>query len=125
MTPRTARFRTVLTALAAWSALAGAALAGASPVNAVEDGTRIAPGVLYKEFDLRAAKGVTHVHLLTVDLRDSRTGVGLLYPGVVASREPVSRLADARGAVAGVNGDFFNITETQHPGIEADRKSVV
>ncbi|MGW7267525.1 phosphodiester glycosidase family protein [Streptomyces sp. NPDC054842] len=119
MTPRTARFRTVLTALAAWSALAGAALAGAAPVNAAEDGTRIAPGVLYREFDLPAAKGVTHVHLLSVDLRDSRTSVGLLYPGVVASREPVSRLADSRGAVAGVNGDFFNITETQHPGTEA------
>ncbi|MFE9836866.1 phosphodiester glycosidase family protein [Streptomyces sp. NPDC005551] len=119
MTRRTARFKTVLTALAAWSALAGAALTTAAPAGAAEDGTEIAPGVRYTAFDVQAAKGVTHAHLLTVDLRSSRTSVGLLYPGVVASRAPVSRLADSLGAVAGVNGDFFNITETQHPGVEA------
>lgn len=32
---------------------------------------------------------------------------------------PLSALAGARGAVAGVNGDFFHITESQHPGVEA------
>jgi hypothetical protein len=42
----------------------------------------------------------------------------------VAARAPVSQLADAQGAVAGVNGDFFNITETQHPGVEATGASV-
>ncbi|GAB2851485.1 hypothetical protein GCM10027074_17710 [Streptomyces deserti] len=62
--------------------------------------------------------------MLTVDLGDPRVRVELLHPGAVAARAPVSRMADALGAVAGVNGDFFNITETQHPGVEATGASV-
>ncbi|MEU9781329.1 phosphodiester glycosidase family protein [Streptomyces phaeochromogenes] len=78
----------------------------------------------YTEFDIPAAKGVAHAHVLSVDLRNPRVSVDLLHPGAVAARAPVSRLADAQGAVAGVNGDFFNITETQHPGVEATGASV-
>ncbi|MER5889315.1 phosphodiester glycosidase family protein [Streptomyces sp. NPDC001941] len=80
---------------------------------------RIASGVVYRQFDVTGLKGPARVHLLSVDLRDPRVAVDLLYPGAVGARAAVSVLADARGAVAGVNGDFFNITETQHPGVEA------
>ncbi|WP_405837650.1 phosphodiester glycosidase family protein [Streptomyces sp. NBC_01518] len=111
--------RSVLTHLTAFGALAGAALVGAAPANAVPGTTRLAPGVTYRQFDITAAKGVTHAHVVVVDLRDTHVRVNLLYPGAVAAREPVSQLADSAGAVAGVNGDFFNITETQHPGVEA------
>ncbi|MFD7705763.1 phosphodiester glycosidase family protein [Streptomyces sp. NPDC059785] len=114
-----ARFRSVLTVLAVWGALASAVLAGAVPAAATERGTPVAPGVRYREFGIRAAAGLTHAHLLDVDLRDPRVRVGLLYPGAVAARSPLSALAGTSGAVAGVNGDFFNITETQHPGVEA------
>ncbi|MDQ1031610.1 hypothetical protein QF035_009192 [Streptomyces umbrinus] len=129
MRRRTGRLRTALTVVAAWSALAGAALAGAAPASGAPDGGppgfhRLAPGVRYTEFDIPAAKGVAHAHVLSVDLRNPRVSVDLLHPGVVAARAPVSRLADAQGAVAGVNGDFFNITETQHPGVEATGASV-
>nr|WP_128377310.1 phosphodiester glycosidase family protein [Streptomyces cavernae] len=96
---------------------------GAAPAAAVS-GARIAPGVTYTQFDIQAAKGVAHAHVLTVDLRNPRVRVDLLYPGAVASRDRVSRLADARGAVAGVNGDFFNITEAQHPGVAATNAPV-
>ncbi|MFJ9118535.1 phosphodiester glycosidase family protein [Streptomyces sp. NPDC102394] len=92
---------------------------GAAPAGAASAATAIAPGVTYRQFDLRGSKGPAHAHLLTVDLRDPRVRLGLLYPGAVAARATVSRLADAQGAVAGVNGDFFNISETQHPGVEA------
>ncbi|MEV8546704.1 phosphodiester glycosidase family protein [Streptomyces sp. NPDC051572] len=92
---------------------------GAAPADAVPGTTRLAPGVTYEQFDITAAKGVTHAHVVVVDLRTAHVRVNLLYPGAVAAREPVSRLADSAGAVAGVNGDFFNITETQHPGVEA------
>ncbi len=124
MRRRTGRLRTALTVVAAWSALAGAALAGAAPASGAPDGgppgfQRLAPGVRYTEFDIPAAKGVAHAHVLSVDLRNPRVSVDLLHPGAVAARAPVSRLTDAQGAVAGVNGDFFNITETQHPGVEA------
>ncbi|WP_307781941.1 phosphodiester glycosidase family protein [Streptomyces sp. MBT65] len=92
---------------------------GAAPAGAVPGSTRLAPGVTYRQFDITAAKGVTHAHVVVVDLRTAHVRVNLLYPGAVAARQPVSRLADSAGAVAGVNGDFFNITETQHPGVEA------
>ncbi|MFI6275493.1 phosphodiester glycosidase family protein [Streptomyces sp. NPDC050988] len=129
MTRRTGRLRTALTVVAAWSALAGAALAGAAPASGAPDGGppgfhRLAPGVRYTEYDIPAAKGMAHAHVLSVDLRNPRVSVDLLHPGAVAARAPVSRLADAQGAVAGVNGDFFNITETQHPGVEATGASV-
>nr|WP_318206136.1 phosphodiester glycosidase family protein [Streptomyces sp. SCL15-4] len=99
--------------------LAGAALAGAAPAGAAPAGRRIAPGVTYRQFDVDAAKGTARVHLLTVDLGNPHVRVDLLYPGTVAARATVSRLADSAGAVAGVNGDFFHITETQHPGVDA------
>ncbi|MFJ2261170.1 phosphodiester glycosidase family protein [Streptomyces sp. NPDC087844] len=129
MTLRTGRLGTALTVLAAWSALAGAALVGAPPASGTPTGgapgfSRIAPGVRYTEFDIPAAKGVTHAHVLSVDLANPGVSVDLLHPGVVAARATVSRLTDAQGAVAGVNGDFFNITETQHPGVEATGASV-
>ncbi|MEU9150448.1 phosphodiester glycosidase family protein [Streptomyces sp. NPDC048417] len=104
--------------------LAGAALTGAAPAGAVSDTGRIASGVTYRQFDVTAAKGTVHAHLLTVDLTDPHVHVDLLHPGAVAARSPVSTMADTAGAVAGVNGDFFNITETQHPGVEVTGASV-
>ncbi len=127
VTRRQSRFAAggnVLALLAALGTLAGAALVGAAPAGALPERTALAPGVAYEEFDLPAAGGVAHAHVLSVDLRDPRVRLDLLYPGAVAARSPVSRMADAAGAVAGVNGDFFNITETQHPGVEATGATV-
>lgn len=121
---RQAAVRSVLTFLTAFGVLAGAALAGAAPAGAVQRGRRIAPGVTYRQFDIDAAAGEAHAHLLTVDLADPRVRVDLLYPGAVAARATVSRMAGAAGAVAGVNGDFFHISETQHPGVEATGAAV-
>ncbi|GAA2635321.1 phosphodiester glycosidase family protein [Streptomyces vastus] len=118
------RFRTVLTVLAVWSVLAGASLVGAAPAGGAQGAVQIAPGVNYTDFDIPAAKGMAHAHVIDVDLRNPRVSVDLMHPGAVAARAPVSQLADARGAVAGVNGDFFNITEVQHPGVEATGASV-
>lgn len=116
--------RTALAVVAALGTLAGAALAGAAPASGAPGATQISPGVRYAHFDIRAAKGVTHAHLLSVDLSNSRVRVNLLHPGAVAARAAVSRLANAKGAVAAVNGDFFNISETQHPGVAVTGSSV-
>jgi len=121
------RFRTARTALslvAALGTLAGAALIGAAPASSAPSAVQIAPGVRYTQFDISAAKGLTHAHLLSVDLGNARVRLNLLYPGAVAARSAVSRLANAKGAVAGVNGDFFNISEVQHPGVAATGASV-
>ncbi|MGW2745603.1 phosphodiester glycosidase family protein [Streptomyces sp. NPDC001450] len=104
--------------------MAGAALAGAAPAGAVPLGRRVAPGVTYRQFDIEEAAGTAHAHLLTIDLNNPHVRLDLLYPGSVAARATVSELADSAGAVAGVNGDFFNISETQHPGVEATGATV-
>ncbi|WP_225839391.1 phosphodiester glycosidase family protein [Streptomyces sp. NK08204] len=116
---RSAAGRTVITALTAFGVLAGAALTGAAPAGAVPEGRLIAPGVTYRQFDLSAAKGTTRAHVLSVDLTDRHVRLDLLYPGAVAARATVSGMADAAGAVAGVNGDFFDISETRRPGVAA------
>ncbi|MCL8009662.1 phosphodiester glycosidase family protein [Streptomyces sp. AS02] len=127
MTRHQKRFGTARAALAlltALSATAGAALVGAAPAGAVQRATEIAPGVRYEEFDIAALKGPAHAHVLTVDLRNPRVRLDLLHPGAVAARATVSQQATAQGAVAGVNGDFFNISETQHPGVQATGATV-
>lgn len=125
-TCRCGRLRTALTILLACGSLAGTALVGASPASAgaARRSEVIAPGVEYRDFDLAAAHGVTHAHLVSVDLDNKRVRVGLLRPRAVAARGTVSRLADAQGALAGVNGDFFHISETQHPGVAVTGSAV-
>ncbi|KIZ17263.1 phosphodiester glycosidase family protein [Streptomyces natalensis] len=118
------RTRGILTVLVVSAVLAGGGLAGGARATAVGDALRqvadapVAPGVEYEEFLTAVPRGIAHGHLLTVDLDDPRVTVDLLYPGAVAARSPVSELAAGRGAVGAVNGDFFNISEGQHPGVE-------
>ncbi|MDQ0682305.1 hypothetical protein QFZ56_001268 [Streptomyces achromogenes] len=119
-TPPRRRFPALSAALAL---VAGATLAGAAPAHATT-WTGVAPGVTYRQYDLAAAAGTAHAHVLGVDLADPRVRLGLLYPGVMAARSTVSSLAGRQGAVAGVNGDFFDITEAQHPGVAATGASV-
>ncbi|MFJ9407647.1 phosphodiester glycosidase family protein [Streptomyces sp. NPDC101393] len=125
MKQRFGRVRAVLTVWAACGALIGAAVAGGASASAAPDTVRrteavpVAPGVEYGELRVAVPRGTVHGHLLTVDLTDPRVSVDLLYPDAVGARAPVSQLAAVRGAVGAVNGDFFNITETQHPGVEA------
>ncbi|WP_424890960.1 phosphodiester glycosidase family protein [Streptomyces sp. XH2] len=115
--------RSVLTVLVAWTSLigGGTALADAGDRPALRLGTLapVAPGVEYRDFSLSASHGPAYGHVLRVDLSEPGVSLDLLYPGSVAARATVSRMTAARGAVAGVNGDFFNITEAQHPGVEA------
>lgn len=77
---------------------------------------RLAAGVVARAFAATGAGGPVAGDLLEVHLRDPHVTVGLLHPAVVAARAPVSAMADAQRAVAGVNGDFFNISET-HAGV--------
>ncbi|MER6977813.1 phosphodiester glycosidase family protein [Streptomyces carpinensis] len=123
-TCRYGRLRTALAALLACGTLAGTALVGASSASGAQRAKEIAPGVEYRDFDLRAAHGVAHAHLVSVDLNNKHVRIGLLRPGAVAARGRVSQLADVQGALAGVNGDFFHITETQHPGVAATGSAV-
>lgn len=130
MKRRFGRVHAVLTVLVAWGVLAGGGMAGGARATAADSALHrssarlVAPGVAYGEFRMTVPRGIVHGHLLTVDLADPRVSVDLLYPGAVGARSPVSLLAAERGAVGAVNGDFFNITETQHPGVQATGASV-
>ncbi|MEV3923151.1 phosphodiester glycosidase family protein [Actinomadura coerulea] len=75
---------------------------------------KLASGATFRTFETSGSGGRVAGDLVDVDLRQA--GVGLLRPPVVAARRTVSAMADAQHAVAGVNGDFFNISET-HPGV--------
>ncbi|MBC6460610.1 phosphodiester glycosidase family protein [Actinomadura sp. HBU206391] len=71
----------------------------------------VAPGIVRTTFDTFGRAGWTRVHVLGADLRDRSTGVDLIA-GKVSEVRPLSQAADAQRSVAAVNGDFFNITET-------------
>ena len=105
--------------------VAGAAivLSGAAPVIADPPGAlrftgvrALSSGVVFKGFQTKSSHGVAVGHLLEVDLADPHTSVDLLHPPAVAARRTVTAMVDAQHALAGVNGDFFNISES-HPGV--------
>ncbi|PRH78846.1 hypothetical protein C6N75_12890 [Streptomyces solincola] len=100
-------------------ALLVAGLAGAPPARPATTWVRVADGVAYRWKDLPSPRGTARAHLLSVDLDRAGVSLGLLYPGAVAARSALSSLADGAAAVGGVNGDFFHLTETQHPGVPA------
>lgn len=118
--------RAILVALLAWCAVSVAAPAGAAKADADSPaaGTEPAPGVGYRSWGVTGSHGPARVHLVTVDLRDPGVRVDLLTPGTVGARAPLSALADARAAVAAVNGDFFDISGPGHPGVEPTGASV-
>ncbi|WP_253856725.1 phosphodiester glycosidase family protein [Prauserella alba] len=91
------------------------------PANTAQSGTVLAPGVTHRPFTMDTDAGAVRGHVLTVDLREAR--IGLLHPGVVAERDEIPDMANAQGAIAGVNGDFFNISDS-HEGIEPTGSSV-
>lgn len=116
------RLRSTVAALAlATAAAAPVALPSAADADTglgVTSTETLAPGVELDSFTTTSASSTSlQGELLTVDLRSPHVSVGLLHPPSVAQAEPVSQMADAQGAVAGVNGDFFNNTEAQHPGV--------
>jgi predicted phosphodiesterase len=71
----------------------------------------VAPGIVRTTFDTFGRTGWTRVHVLSADLRDRSVGVDLVA-GKVSEARPLSQAADGRRSVAAVNGDFFDITET-------------
>ncbi|WP_407341353.1 phosphodiester glycosidase family protein [Pengzhenrongella phosphoraccumulans] len=82
----------------------------------------VAPGVTLTSFDRLDARGWLRGDILTADL-DGGSTVDYLNPGTVSGREVLSEQAARGHAVAGVNGDFFDINDTGAPlgvGIQRD-----
>ncbi|MGW6447596.1 phosphodiester glycosidase family protein [Lentzea sp. NPDC055074] len=71
----------------------------------------VAPGVTHSSFDWFEEDGWVRGDALSVDL--TRANVGYVDPGTVARAAPLSQ--QARTAVAAVNGDFFDIGNSEAP----------
>ncbi|MEH1163870.1 phosphodiester glycosidase family protein [Micromonospora sp. CPCC 205539] len=105
-----------LSTLMAPAGIARAATATDTPVTFTST-EQLAPGVTYGSFQVDTPRGVTVGYLLTADLRKNKVSLGLLHPDTIAQRKVVSAMTTDQGAIGGVNGDFFNISET-HVGVE-------
>jgi hypothetical protein len=77
--------------------------------------TPVAPGLKLTEFDRYDPQGWIRGDTLAVDLTSRSLRPTYLSPGVVSARTPLSELVKRAGAVAGVNGDFFDINATGAP----------
>ena len=82
----------------------------------------IAPGVSFEQFTLTGPRGVVRAQLMRIDPATPGLGLDLASGHHVASRHTVADMMDA-DAVVGVNGDFFDIRDTEAPlGVAKDRQ---
>lgn len=79
--------------------------------------TDVAPGVKYGDYQMLTSDGPISLHVLAVDLQEPtiRVGAALAEDRLVSRGEPVSSMAHRTGAVAGINGDYFDINQTNQP----------
>lgn len=96
-------------------------LAAAEPrIETYQRERPVAPGVTLRSFDRYGPDGFTgtagwlQADSLSVDLTKGTT-VDYLFPGQVAKGEALSAQASRAGAVAAVNGDFFDINNSTAP----------
>ncbi len=75
----------------------------------------VVPGLRYRHWLQTNDRGTVHAYLLRADLDEP--GLSLEYAGSkrVTERAVLTELLDADGGVAGVNGDFFDISDTGAP----------
>jgi len=79
--------------------------------------TRVAPGVFYSHYQLVTASGPLSVHHLRIELNTPsvRLDIGLAHDQLISGDETVSSMVGRTGAVAGINGDFFDIGDSGMP----------
>ncbi|MFI9574627.1 phosphodiester glycosidase family protein [Microbispora rosea] len=80
-------------------------------VEAARTDRVIAPGITLTSFDTFGRTGWTRTHVLDADLADDRVDVGMVG-GTLTETRALSKSAGAAGAVAAVNGDYYDINQT-------------
>ncbi|MGX6447004.1 phosphodiester glycosidase family protein, partial [Patulibacter sp. S7RM1-6] len=107
---RRLRPRTAIAAVAITLALPSAAHAAATvPLSIVDDHEPLGPGVELAHQKYLASTGWVDRQVLTVDLADPAVTTDLLHADKIAQGSALTKQANRVGAVAGVNGDFFDI----------------
>ena len=78
---------------------------------------RVAPGIQYSRYALRTSSGPLRIHHLRLDMGNPEVhlGVGLAHNQLISGDETVSSMVRRSGAVAGVNGDYFDIGDSGMP----------
>lgn len=76
----------------------------------------IAPGIEYGNYELWSDAGPISIHVVAVERNaEIRTGVVLAQDALASDGETVSSMASRTDAVAGINGDYFDIGATNRP----------
>jgi len=77
----------------------------------------VASGVEYSHFAVATTAGPLNIHHLRLDLGNAtvRVGMGLASDRLMSVDETVSSMARRSRAIAGVNGDYFDIHESGMP----------
>lgn len=77
----------------------------------------VAPGVTSGDYQMQTLDGPLSLHVLAIDLQNPtvRLGTALANGKLVSPGETVSSMAQRTGAVAGINGDYFDINQTNQP----------
>lgn len=88
------------------------ATAAAAGLALTDETERIGPGVTLRHLVTLSEIGWTDAQVLTVDLQRDGVRTDLLTAGPVAKGSALSEQVRAAGAVAGVNGDFFDINNS-------------
>ena len=97
-----------------------------APVQVDSSAKPIGPGTTLSTFTRVDPNGWLRGDVLTADLSDPRLTVGLLTPPSVGQVQTVTTMATAQHAIAGVNGDFFDINNTGAPrGVEVSNGQLV
>ncbi|GAB3706027.1 phosphodiester glycosidase family protein [Mariniluteicoccus flavus] len=80
------------------------------------DTTRpVASGIDLRSFEWVDSQGFMRGDLMTVDLAGGQITPDYLFPGQIAKAEPLSAMATRARAVAAVNGDYFDINNSNAP----------
>ena len=85
--------------------------------SSVEFTVRVAPGISYSRHHVVTSRGPLSIHHLALNLSISSVhlGVGVAHNHLMSRDETVSSMVRRSGAVAGVNGDFFDIGDSGMP----------
>lgn len=88
-----------------------------------ETRTPIAPGLNLTRFDRFETDGWVRGQVLVADLAEDRLSVDHISSGTVTGKSRVTEQARRTGAVAAVNGDYFDMNDTEAPvGAAVSRK---
>jgi hypothetical protein len=111
ITPSSARrrLRATLAAGAAIALVAPAAASAADLLTLTDTHEKIGPGIQLRHLETLGSSGWTDAQVLSIDLAERAVTTDLLSADHVGQASPLTSQARAAGAIAGVNGDFFDI----------------